>query len=61
MDRQLTTKLREWKEKMGYQKALALLQKHGLSRSLAQKLLAFTYPGTPRGLYLTAIEKALKE
>jgi len=60
MNRDLSQKIREWRKKIGYTMALQALLKQGLSRSLAQKLLAQTYPGEPRGLYLQALERAMK-
>ncbi len=56
----LKNKMAKWREKVGYHIALQRLIDHGLSKSVGQKLLAGTYRSNPKGLYLRALEEAMK-
>lgn len=48
------------RNKLGYDLAKELLIGHGISNSVAQKLLAGTYPNEPKTLLMNAIKAAAK-
>lgn len=60
MKKKLQRKIDAFRVSIGYIAALNALMQAGLSRSIAQKLLAGTYPSDPKGARLRDIEIALK-
>lgn len=60
MNRALRKKIEAFYDKHGRSDAEKRLREKGLSRSMAQKLLAGTYLHQPEGLYLTALNEALE-
>ncbi len=60
MGKELLEKLSKWRDQIGYIPSIRKLRDAGLSNSMAEKLLAGTYPNQPKMMYLNAIEKAMK-
>jgi hypothetical protein len=59
MDKDLRKKIEAFCKKHGRSGAEIKLCGYGISKSMAQKLLAGTYPNQPEGLYLQALQEAL--
>lgn len=60
MRKDLIEKISKWRNQIGYTPAKAKLRAEQMSESMAQKILAGTYPNQPKGIYLSMIEKAMK-
>jgi len=60
MKKKLQQRIDAFRNNVGYIPALNALMQAGLSKSIAQKLLAGTYPSEPKGLHLRAIETVLR-
>jgi len=60
MKKNLQNRIDAFRADLGYTLALNAFIRAGLSKSIAQKLLAGTYKSEPSGLYLKAIESVLR-
>lgn len=61
MEKSLKVRIMEWRTVVGRKKAEEILKAKGVKKSTAQKLLAGTYPNTPKLILMTAIESAMKK
>lgn len=61
MDKDLKIRLEKWRKQIGYKEAKRRLKAQQISESMAQKLLAETYPNDPKPLYKDAIEAAMSK
>lgn len=59
MDKKLQKKINAFRARIGYGLALSEFIAVGVSKSIAQKLLAGTYKSNPRGLVLKALEEVM--
>ena len=61
MEKSLKMRIKEWVEKVGRQEAEIELKARGVSKSMAQKLLACSYPNQPKIDIINALESAMRK